>query len=74
LIDFSDILETNVFILGHTFLAFCHCLNIQLPVIDPSLYIQVIQILLGTTTLNGDSFCSRNLREHWGLEIRRILL
>lgn len=39
LIDFSDILQTNVYVLGHTFLRFCKRLNLQLPIIDPSLYI-----------------------------------
>lgn len=39
LIDFSDILETNVYVLGHTFLKFAQILNIELPIIDPSLYI-----------------------------------
>jgi len=40
LIDFSDVLQTNVYVLGHTFLKFCGMLNLQLPIIDPSLYIQ----------------------------------
>lgn len=39
LLDFSDILETNLYTLGHTFLKFAKLLCIQLPVIDPSLYI-----------------------------------
>lgn len=39
LIDFSDVLETNVYVLGHTFLKFAQILNIELPIIDPSLYI-----------------------------------
>jgi transcription factor IIIB 90 kDa subunit len=39
LIDFSDILETNVYVLGNTFLKFAQILNIELPIIDPSLYI-----------------------------------
>ena len=39
LIDFSDILQTNVYVLGHTYLRFCKRLNLQLPIIDPSLYI-----------------------------------
>ena len=40
LIDFSDVLQTNVYVLGHTFLNFCHLLNFHLPLVDPSLYIQ----------------------------------
>lgn len=39
LLDFSDVLETNLYMLGHTFLKFARLLCIQLPVIDPSLYI-----------------------------------
>lgn len=39
LIDFSDVLETNVYVLGNTFLKFAQILNIELPIIDPSLYI-----------------------------------
>lgn len=39
LIDFSDVLETNVYVLGHTFLKFAQILSIELPIIDPSLYI-----------------------------------
>lgn len=39
LIDFSDVLHTNVFVLGSTFLKLIRTLNIQLPLIDPSLYL-----------------------------------
>ncbi|KAI8354185.1 hypothetical protein BD560DRAFT_407830 [Blakeslea trispora] len=39
LIDFSDILQVNVFTLGATFLKFCRVLNLTLPHVDPSLYI-----------------------------------
>ena len=39
LIDFSDVLHTNVFTLGTTFLRLIRTLNIQLPLIDPSLYL-----------------------------------
>lgn len=39
LIDFSDLLQTNLFVLGNTFLKLCKLLNIRPPVIDPSLYI-----------------------------------
>jgi transcription factor IIIB subunit 2 len=41
LIDFSDVVQTNVFVLGQAVLKFCKLLNMQLPLIDPSLYIQV---------------------------------
>jgi len=40
LIDFSDVLQTNVYVLAHTFVKFCEALSINLPTIDPSLYIQ----------------------------------
>ncbi len=39
LIDFADVLETNVYVLGHTFLKFAQLLSMGLPIIDPSLYI-----------------------------------
>ena len=39
LIDFSDILQTNVFKLGGTFVKLVRSLNLTLPLVDPSLYI-----------------------------------
>jgi len=39
LIDFSDVLQINLYILGATFLKFVRLLNLSLPIIDPSLYI-----------------------------------
>ncbi|PXF46731.1 Transcription factor IIIB 90 kDa subunit [Gracilariopsis chorda] len=39
LLDFADVLETNVYLLGHTFLKFSQVVALNLPVIDPSLYI-----------------------------------
>ncbi|ORX60523.1 cyclin-like protein [Hesseltinella vesiculosa] len=39
LIDFSDLLQTNVFVLGATFLKLVRVLCLQLPLIDPSIYI-----------------------------------
>lgn len=39
LIDFSDLLQINVFVLGSTFLKFVKTLHINLPLVDPSLYI-----------------------------------
>lgn len=39
LLDFADVLETNLYDLGHTFLKLGKILSIQLPIIDPSLYI-----------------------------------
>nr|CCA27332.1 transcription factor IIIB putative [Albugo laibachii Nc14] len=39
LIDFSDALQWNVYVLGGVFLKFCNLLQIHLPLVDPSLYI-----------------------------------
>lgn len=39
LIDFSDVLQTNVYVLGNCFLKFRRLLNLQLPAIDPAHYI-----------------------------------
>ena len=47
LIDFADVLNVPLYYLGHTFLDFCSLLNLQLPVIDPSLYIERFAAKLG---------------------------
>jgi len=39
LLDFSDKLQTNVYTLGHTYLRLCQKLSMDVPVIDPTLYI-----------------------------------
>jgi hypothetical protein len=39
LIDFSEVLQANVYALGSTFMKLTRILNMNLPVIDPSLYI-----------------------------------
>ena len=39
LIDYSDVLQTNVYSLGSCFLKFTRLLSLTLPIIDPSLYI-----------------------------------
>lgn len=39
LIDFSDALQVNVYILGKAFLQFTNTLSLSLPVVDPALYI-----------------------------------
>lgn len=46
LIDFSDILEVNVFELGHTYLQLVQTLNLRLPLVDPSHYISRFASLL----------------------------
>ncbi|KAG2210936.1 hypothetical protein INT47_000093 [Mucor saturninus] len=46
LIDFSDILQVNVFKLGATFLKLCRILNLTLPHVDPSLYISRFAVAL----------------------------
>lgn len=50
LIDFSDALQVNVYVLGKAFLQFSKVLNLNLPVVDPSLYIHryAIRLDLGT--------------------------
>ncbi|EPB90986.1 hypothetical protein HMPREF1544_02240 [Mucor circinelloides 1006PhL] len=46
LIDFSDILQVNVFTLGATFLKLCRVLNLSLPHVDPSIYISRFAVAL----------------------------
>jgi len=46
LIDFSDLLEVNVFELGHTYLQLVQTLNLRLPLVDPSHYISRFSALL----------------------------
>ncbi|CAO3667071.1 unnamed protein product [Rhizopus stolonifer] len=46
LIDFSDILQVNVFTLGSTFLKLCRVLNLVLPQVDPSFYISRFAVAL----------------------------
>ena len=46
LIDFSDLLNVNVFELGHTYLQLVQVLNLRLPLVDPSHYISRFAALL----------------------------
>ncbi|KAF9243843.1 BRF1-domain-containing protein [Melanogaster broomeanus] len=46
LIDFSDLLQVNVFELGHTYLQLVQTLNLKLPLVDPSHYISRFATLL----------------------------
>ncbi|GAA5895051.1 hypothetical protein JCM8208_000098 [Rhodotorula glutinis] len=46
LIDFSDLIEINVFVLGSTYLKLVRQLNINIPVIDPVIYITRFAALL----------------------------
>ncbi|OCB90256.1 hypothetical protein A7U60_g2546 [Sanghuangporus baumii] len=46
LIDFSDLLQVNVFELGHIFLQLVQTLNLRLPLVDPSHYISRFAALL----------------------------
>ena len=39
LIDFSDALQVNVYVLGKSFLQFTRLLHLNLPIVDPALYI-----------------------------------
>lgn len=47
LIDFSDVLQTNLFVLGNTFFRLCETLSINPPLVDPSLYIHRFAAALG---------------------------
>ena len=40
LVDFADAQNSDMLSLGRTYTAFCQLLNLQLPIIDPSLYIE----------------------------------
>jgi len=40
LIDFSDMIQTNVFVLGDTYTKFINLLHLKMPIVDPSLYIE----------------------------------
>lgn len=40
LIDFADLLQTNLYVLGSTYLKFVRLLNLSLPIVDPSLFIR----------------------------------
>ncbi|KAM6499847.1 BRF1 domain containing protein [Amanita muscaria] len=46
MIDFSDLLQVNVFELGHTYLQLVQTLNLRLPLVDPSHYIARFAALL----------------------------
>ncbi|KAF9229608.1 BRF1-domain-containing protein [Gyrodon lividus] len=46
LIDFSDLLQVNVFELGHTYLQLVQTLNLKLPLVDPSHYVSRFAALL----------------------------
>lgn len=47
LIDFSDVLQTNLFVLGNTFFRLCETLLINPPLVDPSLYIHRFAAAIG---------------------------
>ncbi|KAJ3765307.1 hypothetical protein FB446DRAFT_760619 [Lentinula raphanica] len=46
LIDFSDILQVNVFELGHTYPQIVQILDLRLPLVNPSHYISRFAALL----------------------------
>ena len=52
LIDFSDALQVNVYVLGKAFLQFTKLLNLTLPIVDPALYIHryAVRLDLGDKT------------------------
>ena len=47
LIDFSDALQVNVYVLGKSFLQFTRLLNLSLPIVDPALYIHRFATRMG---------------------------
>uniref|UniRef100_A0A7S4KME6 B-related factor 1 n=1 Tax=Paramoeba aestuarina TaxID=180227 RepID=A0A7S4KME6_9EUKA len=61
LLDFADALQINVFVLGHTFLRLCQLLHLQLPVIDPAIYIPrfAAELNLGEKTDEVSNFAVR---------------
>ncbi|KAG7399368.1 transcription factor TFIIIB subunit brf1 [Phytophthora boehmeriae] len=58
LIDFSDKLQINVYVLGGVFLKFCKLLQIHLPLIDPSLYIHRFASQLNFAARSQSVMCS----------------
>ncbi|KAL4403011.1 transcription factor TFIIIB subunit BBrf1 [Malassezia pachydermatis] len=46
LIDFADVIQVNVFVLGRSYLRLLRVLNLQMPLIDPSFYISRFAALL----------------------------
>lgn len=46
LIDFADVIQVNVFVLGRSYLRLLRVLNLQIPLIDPSFYISRFAALL----------------------------
>lgn len=73
LIDFSEILQANLYTLGNAFLKLCRVLHIHLPIIDPSLYIHrfahklELPYKVGTTALQ----LVKRMKRDWISEGRR---
>jgi len=73
LIDFSDVLQTNLYTLGNTFLKLCRTLHTTVPIIDPSLYIHrfahklELPYRVGTTALQ----LVTQMKRDWITEGRR---
>lgn len=69
LLDFADVSKINVFTLGHTFLKLVRLLEIQLPLIDPSLYIHRFAAKLeygelqNTVAMTALRICARMQRD-----------
>lgn len=76
LLDFSDVLETNVYTLGRAVGKFCRLLALELPAVDPSLYIHRFagRLEYGTATqavaLSALRLIAR-MRRDWMAEGRR---
>ncbi|CAG8489515.1 8691_t:CDS:10, partial [Racocetra fulgida] len=76
LIDFSDILQVNVFTLGSTFLKLVNTLHLVLPLIDPSIYITRFASMLefgeetGRVANDAARLCQRMERDWMQTEFR----
>eukprot|EP01132_Coremiostelium_polycephalum_P001533 gene1533-1929_t len=60
LIDFSEVLQINVFMLGRTYLQLCNLLSLKLPIVDPALYIQRFSMQLEFGTRTGEVAATAN--------------
>jgi hypothetical protein len=52
LLDFSDLLQVNVFVLGSVFMKLVRLLNLNMPLIDPSIFIPRCVLLSASLPLS----------------------
>lgn len=60
LLDFSEVLKINVFVLGKTFIQLTRALNITLPLLDPAFYIYRFAHKLGFASQSKDVIDTAN--------------